>query len=117
MMTFETDDPKTCGIIELNANDIAVGFHEKVENPPGNLANAAVFLFSAQALNVIETLSIEKTLRDISLDIIPNLIGKMNTFQNKIYHRDIGNTQSLLKAEKEFPIAYKSFKIQTHLFN
>lgn len=114
MMTFETDDPKSCGIVDLDAKDIAVGFHEKVENPPGNLANAAVFLFSSEALNVIETLSKEKNLCDISLDLLPNLIGKMNTFQNKIYHRDIGNTQSLLKAEEEFPIAYQSFKLQTH---
>ena len=117
MMTFETDDPKSCGIVELDANDIAVGFHEKVENPPGNLANAAVFLFSAEALNVIETLSKEKNLCDISLDLLPNLIGKMNTFQNKVYHRDIGNTQSLLKAEEEFPIAYQAFKLQTHSIN
>lgn len=117
MMTFETDDPKSCGIVELNLEDIAIGFHEKVENPPGNLANAAVFLFSPEALIAIEALSKEKPLFDISLDLIPNLLGKMNTFQNKIYHRDIGNTQSLLRAEEEFPIAYQSFKLQTQPIN
>ena len=117
MMTFETDDPRSCGIVELDAQDVAVAFHEKLENPPGNLANAAVFLFSPEAIETIELMSKNKNLFDVSLDIVPSLLGKMATFQNKIYHRDIGNTHSLAQAEKEFPSVYQAFKQQTQLLH
>jgi mannose-1-phosphate guanylyltransferase len=42
MMTFETDAPKSCGIVELDDRGLVMGFHEKVPNPPGTLANGAV---------------------------------------------------------------------------
>jgi mannose-1-phosphate guanylyltransferase len=113
MMTFETDDPQSCGIVELDEQDIAVTFHEKVQNPPGNLANAAVFLFSSEAIQTIECMSLNIELFDVSLDIVPSFIGKMLTFKNKIYHRDIGNVVSLAQAEKEFPNVYHAFKQQT----
>lgn len=45
MMTFETDSPRTCGIVALDAQGVVQAFHAKVDNPPGHLANAAVFLF------------------------------------------------------------------------
>lgn len=115
MMTFETDDPQSCGIVELGSNDVALAFHEKVKHPPGNLANAAVFLFSAEALDTIEALSKSSPLFDLSLDVVPLLLGKMTTFQNEVYHRDIGNIDSLDRAEKEFPSVYQAFKQQTQL--
>ena len=41
MMTFCTDDPSSCGIVELTDNGQVSGFYEKVKFPPGNTANAA----------------------------------------------------------------------------
>src|SRR5436305_13696014 len=35
MMTFETDAPQTCGIVEEDSRGIVVAYHEKVANPPG----------------------------------------------------------------------------------
>ena len=113
MMTFETDDPQSCGIVELDPQGVAVAFHEKVQNPPGNLANAAVYLFSPEAIDTIENMSKNKQLFDVSIDIVPSLLGKMATFHNKVYHRDIGNTHSLAQAEKGFPSVYQDFKQQT----
>lgn len=48
MMTFRTETPSTCGIVELDAEGIVIGFHEKVASPPSNLANGAIYLLSAQ---------------------------------------------------------------------
>ena len=45
MMTFATDAPRDCGIVEQDAQGVVQRFHEKVANPPGNIANAAVYLF------------------------------------------------------------------------
>ena len=44
MMTFTSDDPQSCGIIETDTDGIVINFHEKVKKPPGNIANAAVSL-------------------------------------------------------------------------
>ena len=117
MMTFKTDDPQSCGIVELDSQGLALSFHEKVQNPPGNLANAAVFLFSSEAIETIERMSLNIELFDVSLDIVPSFLGKMSTYQNSIYHRDIGNTLSLAEAEKEFPRIYQAFKQQPELLH
>ena len=90
MMSFDTDSPQTCGILELDAEGVVQGFHEKVANPPGTLANAAVFMFSNAALGTIREVG-KQCVSEISLDIVPRLLGRMNTWQNTTYHRDIGS--------------------------
>ena len=50
MLSFETDMPETCGILECDEDGTVVEFHEKVANPPGNLANAAVYVLEPQVI-------------------------------------------------------------------
>ena len=101
MMTFRTDAPETCGIVDLDKDGIVRGFYEKVKNPPGNLANAAVYILAPSVVRFLENLG--KPVIDFSTEVLPHYIGKMNTFENDIYHRDIGNMTSLTKAREEFP--------------
>jgi len=101
MMTFETDMPQTCGIVEENDRGIVIGFHEKAKNPPGNHANAAVYIFEPAIIDFLGTL--EKNTIDLSTEVIPSFIGRICTFRNTGYHRDIGSLESLRKAEAEFP--------------
>jgi mannose-1-phosphate guanylyltransferase len=108
MMTFNSDNPRSCGIVELDNRGIVKAFHEKVENPPGTLANAAVFIFSPAALGIISRL-VGEGYTDISLDLIPHLLGKLFSFHNGTYHRDIGTLDALAAAETEFPKIYKEF--------
>jgi len=108
MMTFETDDPRSCGIVELDSRDVVQEFHEKVENPPGTLANAAVFILSAELLPQVCGM-IEGETGEISTDLLPKLRGKMFTHRNRAYHRDIGRPESLATAERDFPEAYRTF--------
>ena len=100
MMTFDTDSPSTCGIVELDEDNHVIAFHEKQSNPPGRRANAAVFIFEPEVLNYIQ--SLDKPEIDISLDIIGHFIGRIQTYHNDQYHRDIGNLESLRLAELEF---------------
>ena len=100
MMTFYTDEPKRSGIVELDEQGVVVKFHEKVQNPPDNLANGAVYIISPKVIDFIK--SSEGSCLDISVDIIPNFIGKINTFHNDVYHRDIGTPESLEIANIEF---------------
>lgn len=105
MMTFETDSPKSCGIVEVDSNGIVQAFHEKVQSPPGNLANAAVYVFDSSVLEF--TSRIPKRQSDISEDVLPHYVGKIQAFANSCYHRDIGSPESLAKADLEFRISKK----------
>lgn len=100
MMLFETDQPKSCGIVERDECNVVVGFHEKVENPPGNLANGAVYIFEPEVIEFLRRLN--KPVIDLSTEVLPHFIGRINTFVNTDYHRDIGSLDSLGKAEQEF---------------
>lgn len=100
MMTFDTDAPQTCGIVELDRKGIVAGFYEKSPLPHGNRANAAVYIFEPAVLDFLASLNKETI--DLSLEVIPNFIGRIYAFHNGDYHRDIGTPESLRLAELEF---------------
>lgn len=100
MMTFHTDAPETCGIVELDDKGIVYAFHEKVENPPGNLANGAVYILSPKVIEFIA--GIKKDFIDFSTEVLPRYLYRINTFHNETYHRDIGNIESLTLARSEY---------------
>lgn len=100
MMTFITDSPKDCGIIEIDKDGIVISYDEKSETSKGNLANGAVYIISYKAFK--EIASMRPTPFDISQDVIPKFIKRINTFHNNYYHRDIGSLRSLKIAEFEF---------------
>ena len=98
MMTFDTDEPTTCGILEQEKG-VVVKFHEKVVNPPGVRANAAVYIFESEV--IADLGAMKKEIIDMSTEVLPNYLGKMSTHHNSVYHRDIGNLHSLALAEIE----------------
>jgi mannose-1-phosphate guanylyltransferase len=100
MMTFDTDSPSTCGIVEIDAAGLVVRFHEKVKNPPGTRANAAVYIVEPEVVDFIASLG--KKFVDLSTEVIPNFLGRIAVFHNADYHRDIGNPESLRRAEAEY---------------
>lgn len=99
MMTFETDEPGSCGIVELDERGIVKAFHEKVENPPGNLANAAVYIVSPVVMDSLTDYGTDVI--DFSIDVLPRFMGRINTFHNDVYHRDIGTAEGLTIAQGE----------------
>ena len=100
MMTFDTDVPQSCGIVEVDERGVVTGFHEKVAHPPGNHANAAVYIFEPSVIDFLASLG--KEVIDISTEVLPSYLGRMLAFHNSDYHRDIGTLESLALAEKEF---------------
>lgn len=100
MMTFDTDVPQTCGIVELDERGVVIRFHEKVANPPSNHANAAVYIFEPSVIDFLASLGREVI--DISTEVLPRYLGRMQAFHNSDYHRDIGTPESLALAEREF---------------
>lgn len=102
MMTFDSSDPSSCGIVETDAAGVVVGFHEKVHNPPGNRANAAVYICEPDVVALLSATG--KQVIDLSTEIIPRLIGRIATWHNAKYHRDIGTLQSWRAAQHECPL-------------
>jgi mannose-1-phosphate guanylyltransferase len=75
-------------------------FHEKTADPPGNLANAAAFIFEPDIFSYLEALG--KNVIDLSAEIIPQLIGRIQGFEIEGYHRDIGTPESLEMARRHY---------------
>jgi mannose-1-phosphate guanylyltransferase len=101
MLTFDSDTPQSCGIVEEDGRGIVTGFHEKVSNPPGHRANGAIYLCDPAVLALIATLPAGPA--DISRDVLPRLAGRMQTwFDPGTYLRDIGNPESLRLAQEEW---------------
>lgn len=99
MMLFATNDPQSCGIVEIDTFGVVQCFYEKVQNPPSNLANAAVYICEPSILDFLESLGKKEI--DFSLDVLPKFLGKINTFLNDTYHRDIGTIESYALAQVE----------------
>lgn len=88
MMTFRTDNPSECGIVELDRRGVVIGFHEKIAKPPGNLANGAVYIFSAELLE-----KIRKDwcfMKDLSTELLQRLMGRIFSFQTSEVFVDVG---------------------------
>jgi len=99
MMTFKTDNPTSCGVVELNKSGLVTNFYEKVGEPPSDLANAAVYIMDISVVEFIEEL--HKKDVDISIDVLPKYLGKIGTFFNNNYHRDIGTVESYALSQIE----------------
>lgn len=93
MMTFLTENPSQCGIVKLDNEGVIVEFFEKKNDAPGNIANSAIYILSAELINNIDKFS-TNTVIDFSLDIIPKLIGKISTYHTKEKMVDIGSIEA-----------------------
>ena len=96
MMTFNTQTPSTCGIVELDKNGVVIGFHEKVKNPPGNLANGAVYLLEPE---VLQWICDRPEITDFSTQVLPHFIGRIAAWHNEGIHIDIGSIEALREAQ------------------
>ena len=93
MLTFNTNTPESCGIVELDSKGIVKDFHEKVSNPPGNKANGAVYAFDKEFIEWL--IDNHSEARDLSKDIIPLLLGRIFTHHTDMNYIDIGTIKSL----------------------
>ena len=88
MALFRTPTPRTCGVVKLDGAGHVVEFHEKVEEPPGNLANGAIYLGTpALAPHLGPGVS------DFSTQVIPRLIGRIFGYEIDGFLADIGTPE------------------------
>jgi mannose-1-phosphate guanylyltransferase len=100
MLAFRTDAPSLCGILELDQDGVVRRFHEKVEDPPGDLANAAVYIFEPEVIDFMAGLG--KPVVDLSTEVLPAFVGRIFAVEHAGYHRDIGNIESLERANGDY---------------
>jgi mannose-1-phosphate guanylyltransferase len=106
MMTFDPDDPRQCGVVELDGERRVIGFHEKVADPPTRLANAAIYLADPEVIALCrECAAHADGYVDFSTQILPGLVGRIQAVHNDLYHRDIGSPPSLARAQIDYPAA------------
>lgn len=91
MMIFSTSTPKTCGIVELDEEKVVQNFVEKPKNPKSNLANCAIYVLSKKFFTDFK---INENVFDFSLDIIPNLLGKIFTVKINDKFYDVGHLKT-----------------------
>ena len=92
MMVFNAQNPSSCGIVELDQHNVVIGFHEKIDNPPGTLANGAVYLIEPEVLDWVYS---RDDVTDFSTQVLPHFIGRIATWRNTGIHVDIGSIEAL----------------------
>lgn len=100
MLTFNSNTPQNCGIVETDSNGIVIKFHEKVKNPPSSIANAAIYVFDYSFLEFLS--NFKKSFTDFSTEVIPLMIGKIKTHHINEPYFDIGTLNSLTQARNFF---------------
>lgn len=97
MMTFETETPSSCGIVEVDRQGVVTSFAEKPSAPRSRLANGAVYVLEPSVLERLRALG--RATADLSTEILPGLVGHMVAFHNAVYHRDIGSPAAYAQAQ------------------
>lgn len=90
---FETENPENCGVLVLNPDNTILEFHEKVVNPPTNLANAAIYLFTPEVRKPLLQLSHDEN--DLSRNLIPKIMSGLYVHRFKGLFVDIGTPEGL----------------------
>ena len=101
MLTFRTDQPRSCGIVATDGRGVVTAFHEKVADPPGNLANGALYVFDSPFIAHLASMSPPPS--DFSTEVIPTLIGRIQSWPTDRPYLDIGTPAALAAAQQLLP--------------
>ena len=94
MLAFRTDTPQTCGILELDDQNILQKMYEKSPENHGNLANGAMYVLSAE---LITNLTNET---DFSNQVIPKYLRKIFVVETDRTFIDIGTLETYQIAQE-----------------
>jgi mannose-1-phosphate guanylyltransferase len=97
MATFSTNSPELCGTVLTDDDGIVLDFFEKNIESTSSRANAAIYLISPEAKSFF--LDIPPSENDISLNVIPKLLGKIQEYFLPGDFIDIGSPIGLAEAE------------------
>ena len=99
MLLFRAPDPRACGIAEIDDDGRITSFVEKPKEPRSDLANAGVYIVSADAYREIAGLRAF----DLGFEVLPRFVGRMRGWTWEGYYLDIGTPVALEKARRDAP--------------
>lgn len=79
MLAFRTETPTTCGILKGGQAWRGRRFPRKSDNPPGNLANGAVYLLCSEFLAEMRLNFGGAT--DFSTEVLPHFVGRIQAYE------------------------------------
>lgn len=90
LLLFETQQPESCGIVRLDQHSLLRDFYEKQPALHGNLASGALFIFSPAVYECFFSTLKLNTFYEISIDIIPKMLGQIQGWKVDSFYLDIG---------------------------
>jgi len=96
---YEVPDPKRCGIVELDREDVIRRFIEKPSDPIGKLAFSGLLLGTPELLDAIPPGSPV----DLGSGVLPRLTGRMVGYRIQDYLLDVGTKENYSLAQKTWP--------------
>lgn len=95
LTAFHTQRPSACGVFEVDDTGCLVGFEEKPAQPRSDLANAGLYAFSREVLDLVDGAEP----RDIGTHLLPRLVGRARVVGiGDACLRDIGTPEALAEA-------------------
>lgn len=94
---FRVNNPRECGIVDLDNESNIISFTEKPENPASNLAFAGIMLGSSSLINYFP----DRDIFDLGHDVLPRIAGKASGYIMDDYLLDIGTPEKLDQAEND----------------
>jgi mannose-1-phosphate guanylyltransferase len=94
LTVFESPDPSSCGIVDLDERGVVTSFEEKPANPRSNLANGGVYVVGP----AVESELPSHTPADIGYELLPRFVGRMTAFRWTGVLHDIGTVESYEQA-------------------
>ncbi len=105
-ITVPLDEASRYGIVDVNDDYSVRSFIEKPANPPGNLANMGVYVFSYPVLERMlkEDHSMESTAHDFGKDILPRMVAEgmgVYAYPYGGYWIDVGTVEAFWEAHMD----------------
>ena len=98
---FRSPNPSACGVVEMDGAGLVTGFWEKPANPPGNLANAGLYVFRRQVREYLPT----AVPSDVGGSLMPALVGRAKGLPISGYFVDIGTLENYHRAQADYAAA------------
>lgn len=99
LTVFRAPRPSECGIVDVDSDGRVVAFVEKPADPPSDLANAGIYAFHPDVIDLVG----DEHPADIGYHLLPQLIGNARAIALDGYFRDIGTPDALRRARQEWP--------------
>jgi len=101
---FRAANPSACGIVEMDGSGLLTGFWEKPAHPPGNLANAGLYVFRREVRAYLPG----GFPADVGHGLLPKLVGRAMGLEIRDYFVDIGTLENYERAQTEYPAACRA---------